>query len=94
MPSVALQFPSGRGSGRSFLSQLARNLVTDVEELASAIAQARPWPPIIMRSRGSRMSSSPGAASPATPSRDLLCSGVGCKRCKDCRYRSPGRGCS
>jgi hypothetical protein len=41
MPSAALQFPSGRGSGRSFLSQLARDLVAFVEELASAIAQAR-----------------------------------------------------
>jgi len=70
MPSVALQFPSGRGSGRSFLSQLARDVGALLEELASAIGQAR-------QMAGSRISNSPSAAWPARPSRDLSCSAVG-----------------
>jgi len=41
MPSVTLQFPSGRGTGRSFIAQLARDLVGCIDELGSAIADAR-----------------------------------------------------
>jgi hypothetical protein len=41
MPSVALQFPSGRGTGRSGISRRAQDLVRNITELLTAIAEAR-----------------------------------------------------
>jgi hypothetical protein len=41
MPSIALQFPSGRGTGRSGLSRIARELVGLAATIISAIAEAR-----------------------------------------------------
>jgi hypothetical protein len=41
MPSVALQFPSGRGTGRGGLSRLAYDLVRYATESLAAIAEAR-----------------------------------------------------
>jgi hypothetical protein len=41
MPSVALQFPSGRGTGRGGLARLAHELVRHATEILVAIAEAR-----------------------------------------------------
>jgi hypothetical protein len=41
MPSVALQFPSGRGTSRGGVARLARDLIRCVVQIVAAIAEAR-----------------------------------------------------